>query len=160
EWPPLTYDSCWAALAAGLMAVDAGLEPEPTVLASGAGGDFGTADIDGLEEKLHLAADLGATHLYLPAGQIVEKVKRLAETRGLILGPLLTDTAEKMQDRVRRALAEYSSALTKEPPVPGDDPKKFETCREYYLRHRGDRDAKRKFYVSHLLPTIAEKLGR
>jgi hypothetical protein len=154
-----SWDSAWAALAGGLITHDLGLHPDPGVWASGAWKHHGLAHIDGLAEKLALAAEWKAKVFFVPAWQQDEARSWVDKeaTDQLDLGAL----AAPAEPDAFATLNHYLARLAKVPPRPEgegrEEEQAFQRCKEYY-RIQIDSDQTRAFYWSHLLQPITRRV--
>ena len=149
---PVDCHSGWAALAAGLLVAAEGGTPDPQVWATGSWGNRrGILPVDGLKQKLELAAEFGARAFFVPSVQ-AEEAAQLAS--GLEIGQLQMSEPEPS-----RALAELALCLETAPPPPRnpDDLAAVERCVDYYSKRPRGRPGTTQFYWSHLLPTITQR---
>lgn len=149
---PLECHSGWAALAAGLLVAAEGGVPDPHVWATGSWDDRrGIQPVDGLKQKLDLAAEFGARAFFVPSVQ-AEEATPLAE--GVVIGRLHMGELD-----ATRTLAELALRLESPPPPPSgpDDGKAFQRCRTYYQRQPRGEPRTTAYYWTHLLPTITQR---
>jgi hypothetical protein len=145
----LRAESGWAPLAAGLILLTEGGEPDPQVWATGcwdarAGG---ITAVDGLAEKLALAREHGVREFFVPAAQRRELPAQGAErpTVGVL-------TAE---GDPRLALRAYLAALEARPPAE-ETAEGRDRRAAYFLRlHGRDQERARRYYREDLLRSIA-----
>ncbi|MER3417395.1 MAG: hypothetical protein C4297_14470 [Gemmataceae bacterium] len=146
---PVSFDSGWVSLAAGLLLAMNDEQPDPKVWATGAW-KRGIAPVDHLDAKIRLAERYGVKYFFVPSEQMDHVAARhTVQVRGLQMG--VAD--------VRQALEWYLVELGLPPPVPtpGDE-QAFARCVAYYLRRPRPDPHTTQFYRSHLVPCIVERL--
>ncbi len=155
---PLKPGSAWAALAGGLIVAALGGKPDPKILATGAwsnqkdGVPAGIVDVDSLDQKIKLAAEMGASQLFVPASQyhVAQQYanRRVPKTNR---HPLRIGTLDIGQATPRKALHALTSVLQVEP----TENDSLETMAGYYLSAR-PRSRVSDFYRRRLAPRLAK----
>jgi hypothetical protein len=124
----LRAESGWAALAGGLLLAREDREPRIDVWATGAWHwEFGIASVEGIEDKLGVAAEWGVRTLFLPAENQVKALEWLhASGKEIEIEPLMPSVRHLAPEQVLR---KYLARLGAEPPI--DAP--FARRRSHYV---------------------------
>ena len=157
---PGNYGSAWAPLAAGLMLASWQGQPDTTVWASGAWAQGqGVLPVNGLKDKLAVAAEFGARTFFVPQMQLEEARRfaaQLAEAQGsaaagdtLEVAPLVSADPQP-----RIAFREYWSRLGVPPGPEAEQPLRA----AYYLRLTDD-DRARRYYIENILADVRQDLA-
>lgn len=156
----ITCHSGFASLAAGLIVAAEGGVPRANVWASASwGADFRPERVEGLTEKLQLAAEWGATAFFVAHSQVEEaRAEASRQCPTLVihgLGDVPPAGPTKLVSApVKTALAPYLEQL-ETPPTANASPQQRTA---YYLRRRQHApDAARQYYREFLLSDIAER---
>ncbi len=154
-----SWDSAFAPLAAGLLLAAWEGMPDPTLWASGAWQRHqGIRPVEGLEEKLALAADFKAKQFFVPEEQS-KALDNWAKERKLQveISPLhQNETDLRNKTDLRKALGQYFESL--ELPI-GKGPHLQKQRADHFLRIR-NKDRANKFYKQHILPEVIERIHK
>jgi hypothetical protein len=127
-----TWSSGFVSLLGGLILANNDGRPDPKTWATGAFQGGAICRVDGVEAKVRLAAEWGASALYLPSDGIAE----VASRHGLRLGKLDSSATNPIQ-----AMAEYLQDLQ----VPPGRQEARESRAAYYLRIQNRQRAEEYF---------------
>lgn len=154
-----TVGSGWAAVTAGLVAALQGLDPVPTAWASAAWDErAGPVRVEGLAEKMRLAAEWGATSFAVAVSQRGE-AEDWAAREGVPMEVVSLPAAAEAE--AWASLKGYVSRFVARPDAPAsaDDEEGFARCRQYYVDLPAfEQDS--GFYATHLAEVIAQRCRR
>ncbi len=154
------YPSAWAPLAAGLLLAAGHGKPDPTVWATGAWDlEHGIQPIDGLKQKLAIAADeFGAKTFYVPE-QNLGDAKRVSLGIDVRAIAVATRRPPSPRDALRDYLVRFRLRPTSRPPEELGERVQWEKeCSAYFLS-RPDEGEARAFYFDTILPEVRRSLS-